>query len=80
MHYTKHKWSIDVDFLIDDSPEKIEQFNDRSVNHGRAICMKQSWNKQCQDSTMSIDRLSDIMTRIFELQLWYSYCNIYNVS
>ena len=65
MHYTKHKWSIDVDFLIDDSPEKIEQFNDRSVNHGRAICMKQSWNKECQKSTMSIDRLSDIMTRVF---------------
>ena len=65
IHYTKHKWSIDVDFLIDDSPEKIEQFNDRSVNHGRAICMKQSWNKQCQKSTMSIDRLSDIMTRVF---------------
>ena len=65
MHYTKHKWSIDVDVLIDDSPEKLKIFNDRSVNYGNAICYKQSWNKECQDSTMSINRLSDIMTRVF---------------
>ena len=65
IHYTKHKWSIDVDVLIDDSPEKLKIFNDRSVNYGNAICYKQSWNKECQYSTMSINRLSDIMTRVF---------------
>ena len=65
MHYTKHKWSVDVDVLIDDSPEKLKIFNDRSVNHGHSICYKQSWNKECQESSMSIDRLSDIMTRVF---------------
>ena len=65
VHYTKHKWSVDVDVLIDDSPEKLKIFNDRSVNHGHSICYKQSWNKECQDSSMSIDRLSDIMKRVF---------------
>ena len=65
IHYTKEKWSIDVDVLIDDSPEKLEQFNDRSVNYGKAICYKQTWNQQCQDKGMAIDRLSDIMTRVF---------------
>ena len=65
IHYTKHKWAVDVDVLIDDSPEKLEQFADRSVNNGSAICYKQSWNKQCQDKSMAIDRLSDIMTRVF---------------
>ena len=65
IHYTKHKWSIDVDVLIDDSPEKLRKFNDRSVNHGSAICYKQSWNTQCRENNVSIDRLSDIMTRVF---------------
>ena len=65
IHYTKNKWAIDVDILIDDSPEKLSDFNEKSVNNGRAICYKQSWNKQCQDSSISIDRLSDIMTRVF---------------
>ena len=65
IHYTKHKWSVDVDVLIDDSPEKLEQFADRSVNHGSAICYKQSWNQQCRDKGIAIDRLSDIMTRVF---------------
>ena len=65
IHYTKHKWSIDVDVLIDDSPEKLKDFNDRSVNYGRAICFRQPWNQNCQDYSMSIDRLSDIMTRVF---------------
>ena len=65
IHYTKHKWAVDVDVLIDDSPEKLSEFNDRSVNHGHSICMKQSWNKECKESSMSIDRLSDIMTKCF---------------
>ena len=65
IHFTKEKHLVDVDVLIDDSPEKLEQFADRSVNYGKAICMKQSWNKQCQNSTMSIDRLSDIIGKVF---------------
>ena len=65
IHYTKHKWAVDVDILIDDSPEKLKQFNERSVNYGRAICYKQSWNQECQDTSISIDRLSDIMTTCF---------------
>ena len=64
-HYTKHKWSVDVDVLIDDSPEKLEKFKDRSVNYGQPICMRQSWNKECQDTYMTIDRLSDIMTKCY---------------
>ena len=66
IHFTKHKWSIDVDVLIDDSPEKLDDFNKQSVVGGKSICMKQSWNKECQNSSMSIDRLSDIMTMVFE--------------
>ena len=65
MYYTKHKWSIDVDVLIDDSPEKLDIFADRSVNHGKAICYKQTWNQDSQKKYMTIDRLSDIMTRVF---------------
>jgi len=65
MHYTKHKWSIDVDVLIDDSPEKLDIFNDRSVAYGRPICYKQTWNPKSQKKYMTIDRLSDIMTRVF---------------
>ena len=66
IHYTHDKHLIDVDVLIDDSPEKLKKFTEASVSNGKAICMKQSWNKQCQNSTMSIDRLSDITTMIFE--------------
>ena len=65
MHYTKHKWSVDVDVLIDDSPEKLDIFNDRSVAYGRPVCMKQSWNDESQKKYMTINRLSDIMTRVF---------------
>ena len=65
VHYTKHKWAVDVDVLIDDSPEKLKIFKNKSVSNGQPICYKQSWNKECQDSTMSIDRLSDIMTRCY---------------
>ena len=65
IHYTKDKWSIDVDVLIDDSPEKLKDFNDKSINNGRAICYKQPWNQQCQSSSFSIDRLSDIIGKVF---------------
>ena len=64
-HYTHNKWAVDVDVLIDDSPEKLKIFKNKSVSNGQPICYKQSWNKECQDSTMSIYRLSDIMTRVF---------------
>jgi len=64
-HYTKYKQLVDVDVLIDDSPEKLEKFSDRSVNYGSAVCYKQSWNQQCQENSVSIDRLSDIMTKVF---------------
>ena len=63
--FTHKKHLADVDILIDDSPEKLEKFTNESVNNGRAICMKQSWNKHCQNSTMSIDRLSDIIGKVF---------------
>jgi 5'(3')-deoxyribonucleotidase len=64
-HFTKEKWSIDVDVLIDDSPEKLDIFNDRSVAYGRPICMKTTWNTECQKKYMSIDRLSDLIGRCF---------------
>ena len=64
IHFTKQKWSIDVDVLIDDSPEKLDDFDKKSINGGRAICMKQTWNKDCQKKYHSIDRLSDIMSLV----------------
>ena len=67
IHFEKNKHLVDVDVLIDDSPEKLEKFEKESVNHGTAICMKQSWNKDFSDTHyMNIDRLSDIMTRLYE--------------
>ena len=65
IHYTKHKWAVDVDVLIDDSPEKLKIFKNKSVSNGQPICYKQTWNEECRKSTMSIDRLSDIMTRCY---------------
>ena len=65
IHYTKEKWSVDVDVLIDDSPEKLEIFDNRSVSYGRSICYKQTWNEECHNKYMSIDRLSDIVDKLF---------------
>ena len=65
MHYTKHKHLIDVDVLIDDSPEKLDVFNNRSVAYGKPICYKQTWNTESQKKYMTINKLSDIMTRVF---------------
>ena len=65
IHYTKEKWSVDVDVLIDDSPEKLDIFADRSVAYGRPICYKQTWNQDSQKKYITIDRLSDIMTRCY---------------
>ena len=64
-HYTHQKWSVDVDVLIDDSPEKLDIFKNRSVAYGNSICYRQSWNQGSQKKYMTIDRLSDIMTRVF---------------
>ena len=64
IHFTKNKWSIDVDVLIDDSPEKLEDFDKQSVNGGRAICMRQTWNQECHTKYKSIDRLSDLITKL----------------
>ncbi len=64
IHFTKQKWSIDVDVLIDDSPEKLDDFNEKSVSGGKAICMKQTWNQECHTKYKSIDRLSDLITKI----------------
>ena len=63
-HYTKDKWSVDVDVLNDDSPEKLNDFNNKSINGGFPICMKQTWNQECQTKYMSIDRLSDIIDKL----------------
>ena len=63
-HYTKNKHLVDVDVLVDDSPEKLEDFDKKSVNGGRAICMRQTWNKSCQKKYISIDRLSDIISLV----------------
>ena len=65
MHYTKEKWSIDVDVLIDDSPEKLDKFKERSVAYGRPICMKQTWNQDSQKKYMTIERLSDLIGKCF---------------
>ena len=64
-HFTKEKWSVDVDVLIDDSPEKLDIFKERSVAYGQPICMKQTWYTESQKKYMTIDRLSDLMTRVF---------------
>jgi len=65
IHYTHDKWSIDVDVLIDDSPDKLAHFKDRSVAYGTPIMMKQTWNKNVRDKYIGIDRLSDIMKIVY---------------
>ena len=64
-HYTHKKHLVDVDILIDDSPSKLGRFKKQSVNNGTPIVFKQTWNTKSQKSKISIDRLSDIMTRVF---------------
>ena len=65
MHYTHKKWSVDVDVLIDDSPEKLSVFKKKSVSGGVPIVYRQTWNTKSQKSKISIDRLSDIMSITF---------------
>ena len=64
IHFTKQKWAVDVDVLIDDSPEKLEDFAKQSVTGGYPIRMKQSWNQECDTKYKSIDRLSDLITKL----------------
>ena len=64
-NYTQHKWSIDVDVLVDDSPAKLKKFGKRSVVNGIPICMKRTWNTKSQNKYISIDRLSDLKSICF---------------
>ena len=63
--FTHDKWKADVDVLIDDSPKNLREFKKKSINDGQPICYKQTWNPECQKKYMTIDKLSDIMTRVF---------------
>ena len=63
--FTHDKWKADVDVLIDDSPDKLREFKEQSINNGVPICYKQTWNKSCQNDYISIDRLSDLMTKCY---------------
>ena len=45
--------------------EDQEIIDDVNLNGGKAICMNQSWNKNCEDSSFGIDRLSDIIGKVF---------------
>jgi 5'(3')-deoxyribonucleotidase len=67
IHYTHEKWKIDVDILIDDSPKKLKEFKEKSVNSGDAICFKRNWNMELHNSYHSIDRLSDIVELVEKL-------------
>ena len=42
IHFEKNKHLVDVDMLIDDSPEKLKDFRNKSVNTGIPVCMKQT--------------------------------------
>ena len=63
--FTHDKWKADVDVLVDDSPEKLKEFKEKSINNGQPICMKQTWNTNCQKNMITIDRLSDLMTKCY---------------
>ena len=63
--FTHDKWKADVDVLIDDSPDKLREFKEQSINNGVPICYKQTWNTKCQETMISIDRLSDLMTKCY---------------
>jgi 5'(3')-deoxyribonucleotidase len=66
IHFEKNKHLVDVDMLIDDSPEKLKDFRNKSVNTGIPVCMKQSWNQECHSSYFTIDRLSDITDKFWK--------------
>ena len=66
IHFEKNKHLVDVDMLIDDSPEKLKDFRNKSVNTGIPVCMKQTWNQECHNMYMGIDRLSDITDKFWK--------------
>ena len=59
-HYTHQKYLIDVDVLVDDSPTKLMDFKNLSINNGTPICYNQYWNRVCRKFMISIDRLSEL--------------------
>ncbi len=63
--FTHDKWKADVDVLVDDSPDKLREFKEKSINNGVPICYKQTWNKGCQKKMITINRLSDLMITCF---------------
>jgi 5'(3')-deoxyribonucleotidase len=63
--FTHDKWKADVDILVDDSPDKMNEFKEKSINNGHPICYKQTWNTKCHTKYMSIDRLSDLIGNCF---------------
>jgi len=66
IHFEKNKYLVDVDMLIDDSPEKLKDFREKSINGGIPVCMKQTWNTECHSSYFTIDRLSDITDKFWK--------------
>ena len=63
--YTHKKHLVDVDVLVDDSPAKLSQFKKKSINKGVPIVFRQTWNTKSQRSKMTIDRLSDLIDKLF---------------
>jgi len=64
--FTHNKHLVDVDVLIDDSPNKLNKFKNESINNGSPICYKRTWNTECHTEMMVIDRLSDIIGKVFD--------------
>jgi len=65
MHFTNKKHLVDVDILIDDSPAKLSMFEKKSINNGAPICFNRPWNTKSQKTKMTINRLSEIISRVF---------------
>lgn len=63
--YTHKKFAADVDILVDDSPSKLGRFAKQSINNGTAVVFRQPWNVKSQKSKMTIDRLGDLIGRVF---------------
>ena len=53
-----------INDFFDDSPEKLKDFRNKSINGGIPVCMKQTWNQECHNMYMGIDRLSDLITKL----------------
>ena len=60
-HFLGEKWSVDVDVLVDDSPEQLQTFSKKSIANGQPICMKRTWNRDSQKKFTTINRLSDLI-------------------